>query len=250
MDKRNKFRDLIKYRAGALCLIGILTATFMHTTTFMSQFFYGSLILGGIAALAIDSGVVAMSIFKDELIRDGELAWMVRIVTSLVLFGSGVANMSEGFESAYGLTLTWANLMALDPLIWTQWTAGTIVFPILAYVMTDTIGTRNLQELHRQQQESNRRVENSSGIVRYEPTPLNTSDARALQKARQLRKLTKSQRKQMVLDLYKNEPELSVIEVANRVGVSPQIVRDYYLEMNIGPDAQEKDDLLNKYMSG
>ena len=250
MDKRNKFRDLIKYRAGALCLIGILTATFMHTTTFMSQFFYGSLILGGIAALAIDSGVVAMSIFKDELIRDGELAWMVRIVTSMVLFGSGVANMSEGFESAYGLTLTWANLMALDPLIWTQWTAGTIVFPILAYVMTDTIGTRNLQELHRQQQESNRRVENSSGIVRYEPTPLNTSDARALQKARQLRKLTKSQRKQMVLDLYKNEPELSVIEVANRVGVSPQIVRDYYLEMNIGPDAQEKDDLLNKYMSG
>ncbi|MCB0301970.1 MAG: hypothetical protein KDE52_18055, partial [Calditrichaeota bacterium] len=94
MDKRSKFRDLIKYRAGALCLIGILTATFMHTTTFMSQFFYGSLILGGIAALAIDSGVVAMSIFKDELIRDGELAWMVRIVTSMVLFASGVANMS------------------------------------------------------------------------------------------------------------------------------------------------------------
>jgi hypothetical protein len=124
MDKRTKFRDLVKYRAGALCLIGILTATYMHSTTFMSQFFYGSLILGGIAAFAIDAGVVAMSIFKDELIRDGEMAWMVRIVTSLVLFASGVANMSEGFISAYGIQLTWDSLMSLDPLTWTQWVAG------------------------------------------------------------------------------------------------------------------------------
>ncbi|MCB0265838.1 MAG: hypothetical protein R3C41_13990 [Calditrichia bacterium] len=246
MDKRSKFRDLIKYRAGALCLIGILTATFMHTTTFMSQFFYGSLILGGIAALAIDSGVVAMSIFKDELIRDGELAWMVRIVTSMVLFASGVANMSEGFKSAYGIQLTWDSLMSLDPLTWTQWVAGTIVFPILAYVMTDTIGTRNLMELHQQQQNSQRRVENASGIVRYEPMPLNTGDNRALQKARQQRKLTKSQRKQMVFDLHKKEPEMSVSEVAQRVGVSPQTVKGYYKEMGVDT---EKETLLNNYSS-
>ncbi|MCB0273732.1 MAG: hypothetical protein KDI06_02900, partial [Calditrichaeota bacterium] len=67
MNVRNKFRELVKYRAGALCLIGILSATFMHSTTFMSQFFYNSLILGAIAAFAVDAGVVAMSIFKDEL---------------------------------------------------------------------------------------------------------------------------------------------------------------------------------------
>lgn len=47
MEMKLKFRELIKYRAGALCLIGILSATYLHSTTFMSQFFYHSLILGG-----------------------------------------------------------------------------------------------------------------------------------------------------------------------------------------------------------
>lgn len=233
MDKRSKFRDLIKYRAGALCLIGILTATFMHTTAFMSQFFNGNLILGGISALAIDAGVIAMSIFKDELIRDGELAWMVRIVTSMVLFASGVANMSEGFKSAYGIQLTWDSLMSLDPLTWTQWIAGTIVFPILAYVMTDTIGTRNLMELHQQQQNSQRRVENASGIVRYEPMPLNTGDNRALQRARQQRKFSKSQRKEMLSDAYQKNLNLTVAKAAKQLGVSNAVVKSYCKEMNI-----------------
>lgn len=157
MEMKSKFRDMVKYRAGALCLIGILSATFMHSTTFMSQFFYHSLLLGAIAAFAIDAGVVAMSIFKDELLKDGELAWMVRVVTVLVLFASGVANMAEGFRSAYGIALTYDSLMNLDPLTWTQWLAGTIVFPILAYVMCDTIGTRNLVALKQSQddQEAN-----------------------------------------------------------------------------------------------
>ena len=154
MGKTIRFRELIKYRAGALCLIGILASTYLHTTTFMSQFFYQSIILGGIAALAIDAGVVAMSIFKDELLRDGELAWMVRVVTSIVLFASGIANMSEGFKSAYGIQLTFDTLSALDPLTWVQWLAGTVIFPILAYVMCDTIGTRNLIALRQQGEKS------------------------------------------------------------------------------------------------
>jgi hypothetical protein len=242
MDKRTKFRDLVKYRAGALCLIGILTATYMHSTTFMSQFFYGSLILGGIAAFAIDAGVVAMSIFKDELIRDGEMAWMVRIVTSLVLFASGVANMSEGFISAYGIQLTWDSLMSLDPLTWTQWVAGTIIFPILAYVMTDTIGTRNLMQL-REQQIRQTQYGNMPNVVRYEPMPLKSNN-KALQKARQQRKLTKSQRKQMALELHKNQPDMSLSEVAERVGVSTTTVKNYYKEMGIDTN---KESLLSKY---
>jgi hypothetical protein len=243
MDKRTKFRDLVKYRAGALCLIGILTATYMHSTTFMSQFFYGSLILGGIAAFAIDAGVVAMSIFKDELIRDGEMAWMVRIVTSLVLFASGVANMSEGFISAYGIQLTWDSLMNLDPLTWTQWVAGTIIFPVLAYVMTDTIGTRNLMQL-REQQMRQPHYADAASVVRYEPMPMKSNGSKALQKARQQRKLTKSQRKQMALELHKNQPEMSLAEVAERVGVSTTTVKNYYKEMGIDTD---KESLLSKY---
>lgn len=243
MDKRSKFRDIIKYRAGALCLIGILTATFLHTTTFMAQFFYGSLILGAIAAFAIDAGVVAMAIFKDDLIKDGEIATTVRMVTVCVLLASGIANMSEGFKSAYGIQLTWDALMSLDPLAWTQWVAGTILLPVLAYVMTDTIGTRNLQKL-REQQGQNSNTDVNSGLVRYEPMPYSTNEGGSLRQARQQKAVGKTQRKQMALDIYKQNPDLPVAEIARRCGVQPQTVRGYFKEMKIKSEAEN---LLDKY---
>lgn len=223
MDKRAKFRELVRYRAGALCLVGILTATFLHTTTFMSQFFYHNLILGAIAAFAIDAGVVAMSIFKDELLRDGDLAWMVRVVTSLVLFASGIANMSEGFMSAYGIHLTWDSLTALDPLTWIQWLAGTIIFPILAYVMCDTIGTRNLLELKKQQRETSINTKAALSAPSRRGN-LHAANAKIRQnKARRMK----------ILSEYLNEhPDASLNEMADVVGVSSrETVRKYLDEM-------------------
>lgn len=230
MELRSKFREMIKYRAGALCLIGILSATFLHTTTFMAQFFYQNIILGAIAAFAIDAGVVAMSIFKDELLKDGELAWMVRVVTSLVLFASGIANMSEGFRSAYGLHLTYDNLLALDPLTWTQWLAGTVIFPILAYVMCDTIGTRNLIQLRQEQlvrtvnpRPRARRVSSS----RNDKTSLGAANAKINN--------NKQQRIQDLEVYLESYPDASLAEMADAIGVSSrETVRKYLAEMGVG----------------
>jgi len=238
MEMKNKFRDIVKYRAGALCLIGILSATFMHSTTFMSQFFYHSLLLGAVAAFAIDAGVVSMSIFKDELIKDGELAWMVRVVTVLVLFASGIANMAEGFRSAYGIGLTMDSLTQLDPLTWTQWLAGTIVFPILAYVMCDTIGTRNLVALRQQQVRNNAQDghakrpitssqnghANRNGYTRASTMDMSAANA-------QVRR-NKQERMQMLEDFIDEYPDASLSEMAAAVGVSSrETVRKYLQEM-------------------
>jgi len=229
MEKRSRFRELIKYRAGALCLIGILSATYLHSTTFMSQFFYHSLILGGVAAFAIDAGVVAMSIFKDELLKDGELAWMVRIVTCIVLFASGVANMAEGFKSAYGINLTLDSLMALDPLTWTQWLAGTIVFPIMAYVMCDTIGTRNLVALRQQQLRTNGHEDKSLVPVFRKTSTLNGS----LQSANAKIKKNKEYRKELLHQYLEDYPEATLTQMADAIGVSSrETVRKYLNEMN------------------
>ncbi|RMG41959.1 MAG: hypothetical protein D6732_01755 [Methanobacteriota archaeon] len=234
MDVRLKFREMVKYRAGALCLVGILSATYLHSTAFMSQFFYHSLVLGGIAALAIDAGVVAMSIFKDELLKNGELAWMVRVVTSLVLFASGVANMSEGFKSAYGITLTYETLLSLDALTIIQWLAGTIIFPILAYVMSDTIGTRNLLEYKRQMEQ--RQTGKKIPALGFSTNGNGTLDA-ANAKIQQ----NKHQRMAMLdayLDLY---PEATLAEMAKAIGVSSrETVRRYLAEMGRRPDLTRK----------
>lgn len=227
MNTASKFRDVIKYRAGALCLVGILTATFMHSTTFMSQFFYNSIILGAIAAFAIDAGVVAMSIFKDELIKNGELAWMVRVVTCTVLFASGVANMAEGFKSAYGITLTYDHLMSLDLLVWFQWLAGTIIFPILAYVMCDTIGTRNLVALR-----DSLEKDETPTIPRL-AAPLRASRSGSLAAANAQIRRSKEQRKQLLEEFLEDHPDASLSEMADAVGVSSrETVRRYLNEMS------------------
>lgn len=236
MEMKLKFRELVKYRAGALCLIGILSATYLHSTTFMSQFFYHSLILGGIAAFAIDAGVVAMSIFKDELLKDGELAWMVRVVTSIVLFASGVANMAEGFKSAYGIALTYESLSGLDPLTWTQWLAGTIVFPILAYVMCDTIGTRNLVELKRQH-DGGVKPKSKPQPRKAQPRPRPRPQAAApnptkLAAANAQIRRNKQERMQILEEYLDEYPDASLSEMAAVVGVaSRETVRKYLQEL-------------------
>ncbi len=236
MELRSKFREMVKYRAGALCLIGILSATFLHTTTFMSQFFYNNIILGAIAAFAIDAGVVAMSIFKDELLKDGELAWMVRVVTSLVLFASGIANMSEGFRSAYGLHLTYDNLLSLDPLTWTQWLAGTVIFPILAYVMCDTIGTRNLIQLRQE-----RLVRNVNPRPKARRVSSGHTSRGSLGAANQKIQSNKRQRIQE-LELYlESYPDASLAEMADAIGVSSrETVRKYLNEIGVKDRASAK----------
>ncbi len=228
MELRSKFREMVKYRAGALCLIGILAATYLHTTAFMSQFFYHSIVLGAIAALAIDAGIVAMSIFKDELLKSGELAWMVRIVTSIVLFASGIANMSEGFKSAYGITLNYDTLMSLDLLTVVQWLAGTIIFPILAYVMADTIGTRNLMELRRQEALAQGRLpavangkSRKTGSRKPDLSAANTQIQR-----------NKAQRMQMLEEYIAENPDATLTEMAEAIGVSSrETVRKYLKDL-------------------
>jgi len=235
MNKNSKFRELVKYRAGALCLIGILTATFMHSTTFMSQFFYGSIVLGAVAAFAIDAGVVAMSIFKDELIKDGELAWMVRVVTALVLIASGVANMAEGFVSAYGIQLTYANLIKQDWLIITQWLTGTVIFPVLAYVMCDTIGTRNLVELRQNARQPE--IKPQSVVVAANPL------IAAQGKGRKTIANNKAARMAAVRNYKTAYPDASLQEVADAVGVAKETVRNYLNEMSKnGHQKQQADD--------
>lgn len=218
----NRFRDWVKYRAGALCLIGILTATYMHTTSFMAQFFYDSLILGGIAAFAIDAGVVAMALYKDELLKSGDIAWMVRIVTSIVLFASGVANMSEGFKSAYGITLTTETMLALDLLTWIQWVAGTIVFPIMAYVMCDTIGTRNLQAFYADLQATSGGGEST---VRQVGPPRNGQKKLQAGKAR-----SQEQRIRLLENYLAEYPDASLNEMADAIGVSSRTTVRKYLD--------------------
>ena len=197
----------------------------------MSQFFYHSLILGGIAAFAIDAGVVAMSIFKDELLKDGELAWMVRVVTCIVLFASGIANMAEGFKSAYGIALTYDTLAALDPLTWVQWLAGTVIFPVLAYVMCDTIGTRNLIEFKRQQVGSARPPQPRKAQPRPRPR-VSAPPAPKLAAANAQIRRNKQERMQILEEYLDEYPDASLSEMASVVGVaSRETVRKYLQEL-------------------
>lgn len=228
MDINRKFRQLIQQRAGTLCLLGLLSATFMHTTSFMSKFFYDSLILGAVAAFAIDSGILSMSILKDELMKDGQLAWMVRSVTALVLFSSGIANMAEGFESAYGTPLTLAALIAKDIFIIVQWIAATIVFPVLAYIMTDAIGTRSAAKSKNEE-----RAKKKPKTYNEELFVNENLNNNPLRRANKQVKVDKQKRIEALKLFITVNPSASLTEMANAVGVSSrETIRKYLKEIN------------------
>lgn len=113
----------------------------------MSHFFYESLLAGIVAALAIDLGVVAMSLQRDEMAKSGELAITIRTVTAMVLIGSGVANLYEGFLSMHGKVISLQALMELDVIEWLVLASGTVLFSALAYVTTGSIGANDIHEV-------------------------------------------------------------------------------------------------------
>ena len=141
--------------------------------------------------------------------------------------------MAEGFKSAYGITLTYATLSKLDPLTWIQWMAGTVIFPILAYVMCDTIGTRNLVEF-RQQQRKMMAGGGGGGIS----IPVHSSNG-SYSKATNSRSSTatnKAQRKKMLKSYIASNPNATLSEMASAIGVSSGgTVRKYLDEMGYNP---------------
>lgn len=81
----------------------------------------------------------------------------------------------------------------------------------------------------------------SQKIVYREKKP----DMRALNKLSQkIRKTGKKQRKEHALELRRQFPEMSVSELAERIGVTPQTIRFYFKEMKFKPEAES---LLDGY---
>ncbi len=65
-----------------------------------------------------------------------------------------------------------------------------------------------------------------------------------ISEARQQKKTGKHQRKQMALELHRQNPNMSIAELARRVGTQPQTIRFYFKEMRIYTEAQS---LLDAY---
>ena len=230
MSTQQQVRDSIRLRAGSLCLIGVLVATYLHTTSFMAQFFYGSLILGGIAALAVDAGVVAMSIYKDQLISGGGLAWMVRVVTFCVLSASGIANVSEGFLSAYGVPLTWDGLMQTDWLVIVQWWAGTAIFPLLVFVMGDTIGERMMVEYKKESGELDFHFfeHPDPELAAADDSPQNDAQ---LQRGRKTISANKAYRVDQLEEFLRDRKDATVQDMADFLGVAKGTASKYMHEL-------------------
>ena len=138
--------------------------------------------------------------------------------------------MSEGFKSAYGIALTYDALNKLDWLTWAQWLAGTVVFPVLAYVMSDTIGTRNLIEYKKHQdQQTVKKMKKPQTEI---PPKVKVATADAFDAGR---KIPSSNREERIARLEKYlevYPNATISEMAAFIGVnSRETVRKYLQEI-------------------
>jgi len=211
------FKDLVRYRGGTLCLICICAATYIHTTTFMAGYFYGSLLLGAVAAFAIDAGLVVMSVWKENLRMVNHSAAGVQFTIFTVLAASLVANFTEGFISAHAMQFSLDNLKKLDTLQLVALGFGTIVFPILAYTMTDIIGGQKIAE-------------------ELKPTEPLTQDFNSLgqgtlSNARAVARRNKQERIRELRRFVERNPNATLTQMASAVGVTSKTVRSYLAEL-------------------
>ncbi|MGB0757092.1 MAG: hypothetical protein ACPGO5_01425 [Patescibacteria group bacterium] len=97
-----------------------------------------SYVLFVIATLAINS-------YKDQLHALGArfVPALIQLYTHFIVAWVGYIFMGYGFELAYEITFSIDAFFELDFLTKTQWIAGCIVFPMLAYDMGEAIAKKN-----------------------------------------------------------------------------------------------------------
>lgn len=236
MITQKSFAEILRLRAGSIALLCILIAQFLHNVSFQSGFFYNSIILGGIAALGIDLALVSMSLYKDELLKSGELAITIKAVTVIVLCATGLANMAEGFKSSFGQELSVSALGALDWLQMSKWIGGTAVFPVLTYILADTIGTRNLYQLYRQgekEKDKPQRQTSGGGAGAGVDAIGKNGNAGAEFSAAGVSAFQnqKQERLWRMAHYFVGEPGAHTNNVAQSCGVSPETIRNYAREL-------------------
>jgi DNA-binding transcriptional ArsR family regulator len=117
-SRQGRRKAQIQMVLSLLALVAMLGYTFWHTGTLLSRYI-NPWWLGFVAAAGVELTVVAMSIHFDLLSdRDKSLlskALFLFVFTS-TLAVSAMANVSEGFYTAKGLTLTMSTFGQIDPV--------------------------------------------------------------------------------------------------------------------------------------
>lgn len=137
--KTVKFRKMLRERLGTVSLMCILIAGYAHSANFFSGYF-DHFWQGALAAFGIDLGLVAMAFYRDNLHSKGESAVTIKAVTVVFVFASCLANLSQGWRVKYGGDLSLSGLWGLDSLGFLMLFFGTVILPVLIYVLVDQYG--------------------------------------------------------------------------------------------------------------
>jgi hypothetical protein len=149
MENRMKFRQNFKQTGSWISMLLVFLATVYHVTSFLSPYYYGSIILGLIATLSYDATVIALSLQKDHVIRNTGDAYEARKYTYIiyaVFAASVVANVSISYYNKFGQLLSVEDMAQRDPIQVVMVVVVSAAIPLLLLMVADLIGFRNIEK--------------------------------------------------------------------------------------------------------
>lgn len=126
--------------AGIVALVALLVYTLMHTGTALANYVQPAYV-GFVAAFGIELSIVSLSLRIGELRQRRQDTKFFVFVLLAVVVVSAVANVSEGFKTAYNEHLTVDNLAQLDIVQAAIGLAMTGLISLIVLALSEILGT-------------------------------------------------------------------------------------------------------------
>lgn len=234
MKKNDKRKAQIQTGLSLLAMVAMLSYTFWHTGALLSRYIVPPA-LGYVAAAGVELTIIAMSIHFD-LLADGSKTWWSKGLFVFVFLStlavSALANVSEGFYTAKGLTLTTSTFSQIDPLQAVIGVSATGLLSICVMSLAEILGDSFSVVLGIMSEIAQHpvRIGRSTRQVSYPDMAIDTFAA-GRRAAHDTKRASKRQAIDAMLSLLRDKPDASKSELAEAAGKSRATVSAYLVEL-------------------
>lgn len=143
MSKQAKQKSQVVVALSLLALLCVLVYTFWHTGALLARYIAPAF-LGYVAAAGVELTVISMSVQFRDILASPVKHWTVKALFMFVFLAalavSALANVSEGFRTAYGTVLDSTTFRTVDILVAVIGVSATGLLSLVVMSLAELLG--------------------------------------------------------------------------------------------------------------
>lgn len=143
MSKQTKQKSQVVVVLSLLALLCVLVYTFWHTGALLARYIAPAF-LGYVAAAGVELTVISMSVQFRDILASPAKHWTVKALFMFVFLAalavSALANVSEGFRTAYGTVLDSTTFRTVDILVAVIGVSATGLLSLVVMSLAELLG--------------------------------------------------------------------------------------------------------------